>query len=172
MVNIKFGEKLRRLRLDKGLTMRELERLSGISQAYISQIENDKRNTPSPDILKKLSEPLGIPFTVLLEAAGIEVFNRQPDFTHIIESNLEYRKKIDAIIANANRFDLLDMFKSEDANLLWEGKKLNNIQKSFIQSLNFIILSAMFTKEKPLTSKQLDEIAYMIESYLTDEEIE
>lgn len=65
-----FGEYLRELRKEKGLTLTQLSEISGVSHPYISQIENDKFK-PSPDILKKLAGPLGVPYTELLHKAGI-----------------------------------------------------------------------------------------------------
>ena len=39
-----IGEKLKEIREIKGLSMRDLEKISGIKQGYISQIENDLNN--------------------------------------------------------------------------------------------------------------------------------
>lgn len=65
-----FGIYLRYLRKDKDLTVRKLGKLSGISPSYITNVENGKRGTPSPAILKKIAEPLGISYDKLLECAG------------------------------------------------------------------------------------------------------
>lgn len=43
--------------------------MSGVSNSYISQIENGVVE-PSPDVLRKLGGAYGIPFEVLMEAAG------------------------------------------------------------------------------------------------------
>lgn len=65
-----FGEELKKMRLEKGLSIRKLAELSGISHAYISQIENGKRDKPKPELLKKLSGPLNIPLIELMYNAG------------------------------------------------------------------------------------------------------
>lgn len=65
-----FGDFLKEERKKKGLTMRELERRTGISQAYISQIESGKRNAPKPDLLRKLSKGLDVEYLQLLHEAG------------------------------------------------------------------------------------------------------
>jgi len=54
-----LGHKLKNLRAAKGLSMRDLCKLSGVADAYISQIETGKRN-PGPEVVKKLSEALKI----------------------------------------------------------------------------------------------------------------
>lgn len=69
MNSIELGKHLRMLRKERGLTLVELSSISGVSNPYISQIENGKFK-PTPDILKKLSNGLDIPYFELMEAAG------------------------------------------------------------------------------------------------------
>lgn len=65
-----FGHYLRQIRKRAGLTIRQLEEKSGVSNAYLSQIETGKRSIPSETILKKIHGPLGIEYEDLLEKAG------------------------------------------------------------------------------------------------------
>ncbi len=51
-----FYDQLKDMRKMKGFTIRELADRSGVSAAYISQLENGNRGVPSPDVLMKLSE--------------------------------------------------------------------------------------------------------------------
>lgn len=48
-----FGEKLRQLRNEKGLTQPELANAMGIEQSYLSKLENDK-SLPSNDVLNRI----------------------------------------------------------------------------------------------------------------------
>lgn len=66
----KFGDFIKKLRKENNLTVRQLGEKTGISIAYLSQIENGKRGLPSPEILKKLHMPLGVTYDVLMEKAG------------------------------------------------------------------------------------------------------
>jgi len=68
-MNNNFGEYLRGLRKEKRLTLVQLSKLSGVSNPYLSQIENNKF-IPSPDILRKLYRSLGVGYTTLLDKAG------------------------------------------------------------------------------------------------------
>jgi transcriptional regulator with XRE-family HTH domain len=68
--NKEFGQYLKKLRKIKGITLTELGELVGYSNPYLSQIETGKRGTPSPEILKKLSEPLGVSYEELMVKAG------------------------------------------------------------------------------------------------------
>lgn len=53
------------------LTLRQVEEASGISNAYLSQLENDKIKKPSANVMYKLSTMYNIDLDVLLAAAGI-----------------------------------------------------------------------------------------------------
>ena len=52
------------------MTLKQVEGVSGVSNAYISQLERGHRKSPHPDILKGLSKAYGIPVEDLLRAAG------------------------------------------------------------------------------------------------------
>jgi transcriptional regulator with XRE-family HTH domain len=65
-----FGEELRKIRKDKNLSIRKVGELSGISHAYLSQIENGKRPKPKPEIINKLSKALNQDYVELMEMAG------------------------------------------------------------------------------------------------------
>lgn len=54
-----FGEKLKKLRHEKGLSQPELAELTGIEQSYLSKLENDK-SLPSNDIFRKLLSAFSI----------------------------------------------------------------------------------------------------------------
>lgn len=52
-------------------TLRQVEEATGISNAYLSQLENDKIKKPSANVLYKLAEIYCIELNFLLAAAGI-----------------------------------------------------------------------------------------------------
>lgn len=66
-----LGETLKDAREIMSLTLREVEEATLISNAYLSQLENDKIKKPSASILYKLAEVYGIKLETLLHAAGI-----------------------------------------------------------------------------------------------------
>jgi transcriptional regulator with XRE-family HTH domain len=65
-----LGEYLRSLRDAARLKLREVEEASGVSNAYLSQLETGKINKPSPHILHKLAAVYGVPYEGLMERAG------------------------------------------------------------------------------------------------------
>ncbi|MBV6419570.1 MAG: hypothetical protein DAHOPDDO_00793 [Ignavibacteriaceae bacterium] len=68
-----IGEYIKRQRVERKLTLRALEEITGIQNAYMSMVENGKIKKPSPEILKKLSDAFRISYNLLLEIAGYPV---------------------------------------------------------------------------------------------------
>lgn len=66
-----LGKILKEARELKGISLRELEIQSGISNAYLSQLENDKIKKPSANTLYRLSELFNMNFDDLMVSAGI-----------------------------------------------------------------------------------------------------
>lgn len=66
-----LGTVLRLARESKTYTLRHVEEKTGISNAYLSQLENDKIKKPAADTLYKLSEVYKIDFNYLLQKAGL-----------------------------------------------------------------------------------------------------
>jgi transcriptional regulator with XRE-family HTH domain len=65
-----FGDYLRTLRLEQKLSLREAEKLSGVSNSYLGLIERGHRPVPGAEILKKLAPVYDVPVRDLLRAAG------------------------------------------------------------------------------------------------------
>jgi transcriptional regulator with XRE-family HTH domain len=65
-----FGERIRSLREVAQLSLRQVETLTGVSNAYLSQIELGRVGPPSPKIIERLARALGVPYLDLLSAAG------------------------------------------------------------------------------------------------------
>ena len=52
------------------MTLREVERETEISNAYLSQLESGKIKQPSPNTLNKLANLYGISYNTLMEKVG------------------------------------------------------------------------------------------------------
>jgi HTH-type transcriptional regulator, competence development regulator len=70
-----LGEMLRNARSQAGLTLREVEGKTKISNAYLSQVEGAKIKQPSPAILHKLCDLYGCSYAAALEMAGYPIPN-------------------------------------------------------------------------------------------------
>ena len=66
-----LGKTLKEKRESIGFTLREVEDTTGVSNAYLSQLENDKIKKPSANILYKLSNLYKLQLNELLIEAGV-----------------------------------------------------------------------------------------------------
>jgi transcriptional regulator with XRE-family HTH domain len=73
-----LGQYLASIRADRGLSQREVEKATNkvVSNAYLSQIENDQIKKPSPNILHALAELYAVSYEGLMERAGFVVPTR------------------------------------------------------------------------------------------------
>jgi len=67
-----LGQYLASIRVDRRMTLRQAEQATNkeVSNAYLSQIENDKIRQPSPNVLHAIAEIYGIDYGKLMEMAG------------------------------------------------------------------------------------------------------
>lgn len=69
-MNVKLDEMLRTLRRISGAKLREVEKKTGVSNAYLSQLETGATKNPSPQVLHSLAAFYDVPYESLMEAAG------------------------------------------------------------------------------------------------------
>ena len=119
-----FYDVLKDLRKEKGYTIREVSGRSGVSPAYISQLENGQRGIPSPDVLMKLSEGLNTSYSDLMRHAGY------------LEKNESTSSKQSAPV-NLRRF-------LRDNEVSFDGVTLSAEEKEWIER----VLTAMFWKDR------------------------
>ncbi len=128
-----FGPYLRELRRACGLSLKQVEKAAGVSNAYLSQIERDLRNPPHPDILKRLAQVYEVPHRELLITAGyledeadkgITRLKVEKAYQHVI-SNPRFRHgtrlKGSALSVEAKRF-IVEMYEKMTGQKLLEGK--------------------------------------------------
>lgn len=67
-----LGQYLASIRTDRGFSQRDVEKATNkvVSNAYLSQIENDQIKKPSPNILHALAELYAVGYENLMERAG------------------------------------------------------------------------------------------------------
>lgn len=126
-----FGEKLRKLRKEKGLTIRKLSELSGVAHSFLSQVETGKRGIPKADTLKKIAIGLDVPFVDLLVKAGYikKTGYLSPEHFDIEEKELTKEKPI-----------VLDDLLNADYQILFQNKLLTIEEKAKIKSVIELLL--------------------------------
>ncbi|TKB95753.1 helix-turn-helix domain-containing protein [Pedobacter cryophilus] len=87
-----LGRTLKDAREQASFTLKQVEEATGISNAYLSQVENEKIKKPSANVLHKLATAYNIELEVLLGAAGI-----------IEESNTPKTKMLNSIALSSQQ---------------------------------------------------------------------
>lgn len=124
-----FGKQFKELRNSKNISLRQLERQSGVSNSFISQIERGKRNIPKPSTLEKLAKGLRISKEEIFKMAGLETDNSidkyKPDW--------------------ANEKDVLelDKFLQTNGEMTFKGVELDAEQKQRVTE----VLTQVFWNE-------------------------
>ena len=80
-----FGNYLKRLRLDKKLSLRQVEKAIGISNSYLYQIERGERNVPKLEVLRKMAATYDVSFASLMAAAHLQ----EPDQEDLYYKNIK-----------------------------------------------------------------------------------
>ncbi|MBI4005733.1 MAG: helix-turn-helix transcriptional regulator [Gammaproteobacteria bacterium] len=88
-----LGAKLRRLRQNKGVSLRTVESETGISNAYLSQLERGVATNPNPIKLRKLAEYFNAPYLDLLAHAGYLPSGARENYQGLIANSVGSSRK-------------------------------------------------------------------------------
>lgn len=100
-----LGYTINSIRKQKGIRQGELANMIGLTQTYLSQIENNKRD-PNLATLKKISEALAMPLPIIF-------------FLSLDESDIPDRKKVafkligPSVKSMLSEFFISDLFKND-----------------------------------------------------------
>ena len=72
MEGVTLGRKIRAAREELGMSQAQLASCGGLSQGYLSQLENDEVRNPSAAVIFRLAKALHLDPRVLMQAAGYE----------------------------------------------------------------------------------------------------
>lgn len=98
------GDKIKRLRIERGLTQKELGNLCGILEPNIRKYETHKQN-PKKETLNKIAVALNVNIIDLLSDSELEL--------------MEFDKKMNAW------FSAVDEYMQKEQNLIYNFRKLN-----------------------------------------------
>ena len=85
-----FGEFIKEKRLAKGINLRKLAELTGFAPGYLSDIEQGKRNSPTPEKLAKIIEVLELTeedITLMNDLAAHSRETVAPDILEYVMNN-------------------------------------------------------------------------------------
>ncbi|WP_160045716.1 helix-turn-helix domain-containing protein [Paenibacillus sp. USDA918EY] len=137
-----FGAYLRELRKKRGMTLNELKDATQLSQPYLSQIENGLKGIPSPEVLYKLKDPLGVSHAHLMIKAGHIVLGPHEQEYDILETEYEEeinRLRLQELMNKAKAVTEsekdLENFISSRSGITYHGKELTDQDRSQILSM-------------------------------------
>lgn len=102
---MEIGEIIKKARLDRGLTMKEVANYVGVSEAAVSKWESGHTQTIRSDKLYLLAEMLGLSVTSLVMTQN-KAIERNKNLDRFSNTMLRERPKLSELVASAS--DLTD----------------------------------------------------------------
>ena len=127
-----IGQRIKKLRLKKNMTLSELATLSNISKSYLSYMERDLKNNPSLEVIKKISTPLNTSVHYLLTGEEEDVlhFLLQRFFLSLSASH-PFQDDVGPVPPNAQKFAPWDFIPRVSlhlqAHLFKAASKINHL---------------------------------------------
>ena len=105
------GEKLKKIRLEKGLTQKDLAKLCNMYESQIRKYETSRAN-PKIETLQKLANALGVPVNALKSDLDLDL-ERIVEHTNVLFSMLEQEmKKENQLISSYRQLDEIGQEKA------------------------------------------------------------
>lgn len=127
-----IGTFLKQVRMEKNISIRQLAQFTGISPAYISQIENGKRKNPKRYVLRVLFDGLGMDYDEFMarfhaqrKDASNDIVLPYGELKQLSSAEQTLEKPI---TTTAQRTDLQQLLQSEN-KLYYNGKLLSAKEK-------------------------------------------
>ena len=154
-----FGKKIKEIRIDNDMTINTVSKKSGVSQSYISQIENGSRDTPQPDMIKKIANGLGVDYFILMRAAGYMATSNESTTTNEVEfTNICFNVKTVYKKTDENGSEKYVRYTEEELK-----SNFFNLHHLITQDTNDI-----FYNDRVLTRIELEKVKPMLELLLGD----
>lgn len=133
---MKLSNKLRALRKENKLTLKDLSLKSGISVSFISDIENGRRN-PSIETLKILATSLGISADEFLKDG---VSNKNINIPLTKKDEKDISKDVESIMSKLD--------KNEDGPTYYNGEEMQDEDKELFKDALELALKTIKIKNK------------------------
>lgn len=142
-------------RISKGVSQRELAKLSGISRSTLNDIINGKIKKVDVDSLKKIAETLDLSLTNLLKVAGYDEFL---DFLSLDKYKNKFTKDLKEIIEKYEKseLDLLDF----DAQ---KRKKVRSARQQLFNTMEHLKIMQESKDSLYTIDKAIEDIKFALE---------
>ena len=116
-----FGEFIKEKRLAKGINLRKLAELTGFAPGYLSDIEQGKRNSPTPEKSAKIIEVLELTeedITLMNDLAAHSRETVAPDISEYVMNNdsvrVALRKARELKLGNKEWMKIIESMTKDD----------------------------------------------------------
>ena len=116
-----LGVCIRSLRKSKKITLVQMAEKTGLSQPYLSQIENNKKGTPSPELLRTISEALEVDYFELMVQAGYLSTEEANNRKKIVEESLNNKREIQRFLDENEK--KMEETQQEDVSFVLDNAK-------------------------------------------------
>ena len=83
------GDRVKRIRLEKNMSLSELAEKAGVAKSYLSSLERNLQNNPSIQFLDKISAVLQVPVDSLLYDEYVATDKLDPEWLEIVEEAMK-----------------------------------------------------------------------------------
>lgn len=144
-----FGNKIKELRKQAGLSQQELAQKLGVTQKSICNYENDTRFPKGQNVIKGLSDIFGVTVDYLLENTDNKdvIFSNEDDFISSAKQEFGYKGKKEA-----------ENLLEKTATMLAGGDLSEEDKDAFFQSITEIYFDAKSKARKKYGRKNADRI--------------
>lgn len=144
-----FGNKIKELRKQAGLSQQELAQKLGVTQKSICNYENDTRFPKGQNIIKGLADIFGVTVDYLLENTDNKdvIFSNEDDFISSAKQEFGYKGKKEA-----------ENLLEKTATMLAGGDLSEEDKDAFFQSITEIYFDAKSKARKKYGRKNADRI--------------
>lgn len=160
-----ISRQLKKLRKEKGFTLKELSIKSSVSISFISDIENGRRK-PSIEKLKDLSEALGLPIESFFDESDDNVEKCKdcglkycPNIIEDYNEHRNYHKKWKVAIKKFGsyyKYDEREIIK-KNARSTWEEESSTNDEK-YVAAIEFF--RAYFSRSLETSDFNLNHVSF------------
>lgn len=160
------GELIRTERKLKGLSISKLAELTGVSQPYLSQIENGKRN-PSYEIIHKIKKALDIDFHLFAWASGLYTDVEYKEY-------LEQKEFFDSMTPEEEE----EYFNQQNKDFMFYDKVNKFRKRKYVQIEDFLNnqIEGFYISGHKLTNDEIKMLIHLFENkeknYPTESELE
>lgn len=144
-----FGNKIKELRKQAGLSQQELAEKLGVTQKSICNYENDTRFPKGQNVIKGLADIFGVTVDYLLENTDNKdvIFSNEDDFISSAKQEFGYKGKKEA-----------ENLLEKTATMLAGGDLSEEDKDAFFQSITEIYFDAKSKARKKYGRKNADRI--------------